>query len=463
MKGLRPIATGLLLVGLGASIRATAETAAQQRAHEILAELVGIDTTEAHGSTTQAAEAVARRLREAGYPPEDLFLGGPSARKGNLVARLRGSGSEKPVLLLAHLDVVAARREDWSVEPFQLTEQDGFYYGRGSLDDKAMAAIFTEKMLRLKREGTPLRRDVILALTADEEGGPENGVDWLLTNHRALVEAGLVLNDGGGGRRRNGRKIANALQASEKAYANFTFEVRDPGGHSSLPRPENPIYRLAAGLTKLAAFSFPVALNEVTREQMRLTAATESPEIGAAIAALLADPDDAAAAATLSAVPSYNALLRTTCVATRLEAGHANNALPQTARAVVNCRILPGHAAEEVRRELVQILGDERISVTATETDVVSPLLPVDPALRTAAERITAELHPGVPVVPSMSTGATDSKYFRAAGIPAYGLSGIFVDVEDVRAHGKDERVGIEDFRNGQVFLDRLVDALVLP
>lgn len=450
------------LAAAGAS-RAQELGPSQRLAHEIHAELVGIDTTEARGSTTAAADAVARRLREAGLPEDDLFLGGPAERKGNLVARLRGTGDEKPLLLLAHLDVVEARREDWTVEPFQLTEKDGFYYGRGSLDDKAMAAIFTEKVLRLLREKTPLRRDVILALTADEEGGPDNGVDWLLRNHRSRVEAGLVLNEGGGGRRRGGRKIANTLQASEKTYANFSLEVRDPGGHSSMPRPDNAIYRLAAGLTRLAGFAFPVALNEITREQLRLSAATEAPEVGAALEALLADPEDAAARDALSAIPSYNALLRTTCVATRLEAGHANNALPQTARAVVNCRILPGHSADEVKATLERVVDDERIAVQALEIDIASPLLPIDPALREAAEQITARMHPGVPVVPSMSTGATDSKYFRAAGIPAYGISGLFIDVDDVRAHGKDERIGVADFLDGQEFLDRLVDALARP
>ena len=453
---------GGLLVAASAP-RAEDLSPRQRELHEIHAELVGIDTTGSRGSTTQAAQAVAKRLREAGFTDEDLFLGGPSERKGNLVARLRGNGREKPLLLLAHLDVVEARREDWTVDPFQLTEKDGYYYGRGSLDDKSMAAIFTEKMLRLRREKVPLRRDVILALTADEEGGPENGVDWLIRNRRELVEAGLVLNEGGGGRMRGGRRIANALQASEKTYANFALEVHDPGGHSSLPRPENAIYRLAEGLTRLAGHAFPVELNDVTREQLRLSATAESPEIAAAIRALLADPADPAAVATLSALPSYNALLRTTCVATRLEAGHANNALPQSARAVVNCRILPGHSADAVRLELERVLADGRISVTPMETDVASPLLPMEPAVLTAAEKITAEIFPGVPVVPSMSTGATDSKYFRAAGIPAYGISGIFIDVDDVRAHGKDERVGVKELLDGQEFLDRLVDELARP
>lgn len=454
------LAAGLLAAGLAAGDERTPE---QALAHEIHAELVGIDTTEAHGSTTLAAEAVARRLRAAGFPDADLFLGGAAPSKGNLVARLRGSSGEKPLLLLAHLDVVDARRDDWSVEPFVLTEKDGFYYGRGSIDDKAMAAIFTARLLRMKQAGVVPRRDVILALTADEEGGPHNGVEWLLQQHRPLVDAGLVLNEGGGGRMRQGRYLANSLQASEKIFANYALEVRDRGGHSSVPRPENPIYRLAAGLVRLADHRFAVSLNPVTREQFAASAAGESGEIAAAMRALAANPSDVAAAETLSAVPVYSALLRTTCVATRVDAGHANNALPQTARAVVNCRILPDQAPDDVRAELVRVLADDRISVTSMEPEIASPLLPVDPELRAAAERLTEEHFPGVPLVVSMSTGATDSKYFRRAGIPTYGISGIFSDVDDVRAHGRDERIGVVQFYEGQRFLDDLVDALALP
>jgi acetylornithine deacetylase/succinyl-diaminopimelate desuccinylase-like protein len=459
----RRIGLSLLLVAVASTARGDELTPEQALAHEIHAELVGIDTTAEHGSTTEAAEAVARRLQEAGFTPEELFLAGPSPRKGNLVARLHGSGSEKPLLLLAHLDVVEAKREDWSVEPFQLLERDGYYYGRGSLDDKAMAAIFSAKLIRLKREGKAPRRDVILALTADEEGGPENGVEWLLENQRGLVDAGIVLNEGGGGRMRKGKYLANSLQASEKTYMNFALEVRDRGGHSSLPRKENAIYALAAGLERLAAFSFPIELNEITRVYLERSAAMESDATAAAMRALAADPADAAAAATLAETPLYNAILRTTCVATRVEAGHANNALPQSARAVVNCRILPGQSAEKVRETLVQVLQDERINVTATEPEIASPLVPLDPTVIAAVEKVTAELFPGVPVVPSMGAGATDSKYFRRAGIPAYGVSGIFADVDDVRAHGRDERIGVKQFYEGQAFLDRLVDALALP
>jgi acetylornithine deacetylase/succinyl-diaminopimelate desuccinylase-like protein len=432
----------------------------QQLAHAIYKELIEINTTHSVGNTTKAAAAVAKRLRAAGFAARDLHLLGPTPVKGGLVARLHGSGAQQPLLLLAHLDVVEAKREDWSVAPFKLLEQDGFFYGRGTLDDKAMAAIFVADMIRLKREHVQPNRDIILALTADEEGGPDNGVDWLLKHHRELVEAELVINEGGGGRIREGKYLLNGVQASEKTYTDFQLEVKNKGGHSSLPTPDNAIYRLAAGLGRLEKFAFPVELNEVTRVYFERSAKLESGQIAADMAALLHDPPDPAAVARLAEIPSYNAMLRTTCVATRLDGGHANNALPQTARANVNCRILPGHSEDEVRQTLVQVLADEQISITVTEGGTAGPASPLDPQLMQAVEKITEAMWPGVPAVPTMSTGATDSRYFRNAGIHAYGVSGIFVDMDDVRAHGKDERLGVKQFYEGQEFLHRLVMAL---
>jgi acetylornithine deacetylase/succinyl-diaminopimelate desuccinylase-like protein len=452
-----------LLAGVAAAGMASAEPArspAEALTREIYEELIEIDTTHTSGDTTLAAEAMARRLREAGVPEADVRVLGPAPKKGNLVARLRGAGEARPLLLLAHLDVVEARREDWSFDPFTLLEQDGFFYGRGTLDDKAMAAIFTAEMIALARERAPLRRDVILALTADEEGGTHNGVDWLLREHRELVDAALVLNEGGGGRSQGGRRLSNAVQASEKIYQDFELAVRNRGGHSSLPTRDNAIYRLAAGLENLARHRFPVELDPVTREYLARTARVERPEIARAMRALLDDPGDAEAAAALADVPSYDAALRTTCVATQLDAGHARNALPQLARANVNCRILPGHSAEEVRGALVGVLGDPEIAVRAIESEVASPALPIDPELLGQVEAITESLWPGVPVIPTMSPGATDSKYFRRAGIPAYGVSGIFVDIDDIRAHGRDERVGVQQFYEGREFLHRLVSGL---
>ena len=459
----------LCAVGAGGAaapaLAAGAERTPRERlAREIYEELVETDTSVTSGSTTGAAEAVAARLRAAGVPAGDVHVLGPSPRKGNLVARLRGSGAEGPLLLLAHLDVVDARREDWSVDPFTLLERDGFFYGRGTADDKAMAAIFTALAVELARERRPLRRDVIVALTADEEGGPEDGVEWLLREHRDLVDAALVLNEGGGGQLRGGRRLLHAVQAAEKTYADFELVVRDKGGHSSRPTPENAIYRLAAALGCLAAYRFPAELNPVTRAYFERAARVEEGSAAADLAALAASPADAAAAERLSADPSWNAQLRTTCVATRLEGGHANNALPQLARAVVNCRILPGHTVDEVQAALVAAVADPAVLVGRLETpSAPAPPAAVDPALLSAVERITEAMWPGVPVVPTMSAGATDSRYFRSAGIPAYGVSGLFHDRDDVRAHGRDERLGVAEFYEGLEFLGRLVAALAEP
>jgi acetylornithine deacetylase/succinyl-diaminopimelate desuccinylase-like protein len=429
-------------------------------AREIYEELVEIDTTHSQGSTTLAAEAVATRLRAAGV--DDVRVLGPSPTKGNLVARLRGGGAEPPLLLLAHLDVVEAKREDWSVDPFTLLEQDGFFYGRGSADDKAMAAIFTALFVEKARSGAPLRRDLILALTADEEGGVENGAEWLLRTERALVEAALVVNEGGGGQMRGGRYLLHAVQAAEKTYADFELVVRDKGGHSSRPTSENAIYRLASALERVEELEFPVELNAVTRSYLGRAAEVETGATASDMAALARDPDDAAAAARLSEQPTYNAVLRTTCTATRAFAGHANNALPQLARAIVNCRILPGHPADEVKAQLAGAIDDPRVEIAQIDVEFSAPAPPaeVDPQLLAVVEGISQAMWPGVPVIPTMSSGATDSRYFRGAGIPAYGISGMFHDIDDVRAHGRDERLPVRSFYEGLEFLGRLVDAL---
>jgi acetylornithine deacetylase/succinyl-diaminopimelate desuccinylase-like protein len=457
----------LALLGITiAPLASGAELPAPRQAlvREIYEELLEIDTTHSTGSTTVAAEAVARRLRAAGVPEEDVAQLGPAPTKGNLVARLRGDGTEPPLLLLAHLDVVEAKREDWSVDPFTLLERDGFFYGRGTADDKAMAAIFTEIFLEYARAKTPLRRDLILALTADEEGGTENGAQWLIAKHRPLVEAALVINEGGGGQMRGGRYLLHAVQAAEKTYADFELAVRDVGGHSSRPTPANPIYKLAGALERLAAHRYPVELNPVTRAYLAKAASVETGETAADMAALAKDPADAAAAERLSKHPGYGALLRTTCTATRVAGGHANNALPQLATAVVNCRILPGHTVEEIQAGLVEILAEPALAIAQLDADFSAPAAPaeVDPALLALVARLTEETWPGVPVVPTMSSGATDSRYFRGAGIPAYGVSGIFHDIDDVRAHGKDERLGVKQFYEGQRFLGRLVEALAV-
>ena len=448
------------------AVSARAQSAPHQRqAREIFEELIEINTVDSVGNNTTAAEAMARRFRAAGFPERDIFVGGPRADKGNLVVRYRGRDAgrgAKPVLLLAHLDVVQALKEDWSadLDPFTFTERDGYYYGRGTSDDKAMAAMFVANLIRLKAEGFVPTRDVIVALTADEEGGPANGVDWLIKNHRDLVDAAFVINEGGGGALRDGRPFLHSVQATEKVYVDFTVEVRNRGGHSSVPRPDNAVYQLAEGLARLGRYRFPVQLNEVTRAFFERTATIESPEIAAAMRTMVRNPGDEAAAAIVATTPRYNSTMRTTCVATMLRGGHAPNALPQLASANVNCRILPNTSAAAVRDTLIRVLGDTAIKVAAAPDLPATAPSPLLPEVFNAVERLTRQMFGSIPVIPTMSTGATDSKYFRAIGIPAYGVSGIFGDPNDGRAHGRDERIAIKSFYDGQEFLYRLVEEL---
>ena len=456
------VALAFVLAGAGAEAR---ELSARERlAREIYEQLIEIDTTHSTGSTTRAAEAMAKRLRDAGVPERDVRVLGPE-RKGNLVARLRARGKpkQKPLLLLAHLDVVEAKRSDWSVDPFTLTEQDGFFYGRGTIDDKAMAAIYVTLAIELVREGTRLERDLILALTADEEGGGQNGARWLVEEKRELVDAGLVINEGGHGALRQGKPLYLALQAAEKTSMNFELVARDKGGHSSRPAPGNAIYRLAAALGRVEKLEFPAQLNEVTRAYFERLARTVRGPDARAMTALAKNPRDAKAARQLSAQPIYNATLRTTCVVTQINGGHAPNALPQEARALINCRALPGHAQAEVERALVAAIADASLELRALRKRESSAPARVDAQLLASVTRITERMWPGVPVIPTMGTGATDSTYFRLAGIPAYGVSGLFDDIDDYRAHGRDERLGVAQFYDGLEFLRRLVRELATP
>jgi len=434
-----------------------------QRAREILKELIEINTTDTPGgNVTRAADAVAARLKAAGFPAGDMQVLGPDPRKGNLVARLRGTGAAKPLLLLAHLDVVEAKREDWSFDPFTFLEKDGFFYGRGTSDDKSMAAQFVANLIRLKEEGFKPDRDLILALTADEEGGAFNGVDWLVKNHRDLIDAEFAINEGGGGTMRGGRYLTNEIQASEKVFQDFHLEVTSSGGHSSLPVKDNAIYRLSAGLARLAAFEFPVELNEVTRGYFERSATVQSdPKMAADMRAVARPTPDLAAAARLSAsLPYYNAQMRTTCVATRLLGGHANNALPQMAGANVNCRILPGVSPASVKARLVEVLADPKITVTFVGDATPSKPSALRPDVMSAVESLTRQMFPGVIVVPVMSTGATDGLYLRNGEIPTYGVDGTFGDIDDVRAHGRDERVGVKQYFEGLEFQYRLIKEL---
>jgi acetylornithine deacetylase/succinyl-diaminopimelate desuccinylase-like protein len=428
----------------------------QELARELLKELIEINTTDSVGDNTAAAQAMADRLLAAGFPAEDVQVLGPVERKGNLVARYRGRESgRRPLLLLAHIDVVEADPADWTLPPFTFIEEDGYYYGRGTTDDKDEAAIHIANFIRMKEEGFQPDRDIIVALTADEEGGNHNGVQWLLENHRELIDAEYALNEGGGGAMKDGRHIANGVQASEKVYQTFTLEVTNPGGHSSLPLKDNAIYHLADALVRIRNYDFPVSLNEVTQMFFERSAELEEGERAAAMRGVMQSPPDAAAIAYFSDTPFYNSRLRTTCVATRLDAGHADNALPQRARATVNCRVLPGESIDSIHNTLETVIGNELVSVTRVGEATPSPPSPLTPEMLGAIEAITEEMWPGVPVIPTMSTGATDGLFLRNAGIPVYGVSGLFGEIDDVRAHGQNERILIESYFEGQEFLSR--------
>lgn len=435
-------------------------TKEQLAAKAIYKQLVEINTTADRGSTTIAAEAMAVRFRAAGFPERDIFQGGAAPTKGNLVVRYPGSGARKPLLLLAHLDVVEAKREDWTRDPFAFEETDGFFYGRGSTDDKPMAAIFVASLLRMKAEGYVPDRDLILALTADEEGGPHNGVQWLLKNHKPLVEAEYALNEGGGGSYKNWQPLLHSVQATEKVPVNFALKVTNKGGHSSVPVADNAIYHLANGLARIASHTFPVQLNDVTKVFFERTAQIETPELAAAMKAIVKNPADAQAAATLSRQPRYSSMLRTTCVATRLFGGHADNALPQLATANVNCRIAPNVPPSQVREELLRVMGDTAVQIAEAPPLAPSAPSPLTPELMQPVEALTRQMWPGTPVIPTMSTGATDGRFLREQGIPTYGVSGIFGDMDDNRAHGRDERLLVKSFFEGHEFLWKLVKTL---
>jgi acetylornithine deacetylase/succinyl-diaminopimelate desuccinylase-like protein len=434
-----------------------------QRARAIFEQLININTTGSTGSTTIASNAMAKRLLDAGFPPGDVqVIGLAESKNFNLVARFRGTGPQKPILLLAHIDVVEARREDWSVDPFTLLERDGFFYGRGTLDVKDGAAILVATLARLKQEGYRPNRDLILALTTGEEGGSDyNGVQWLLANHRDLIDAAYVINmDAGDPVILNGKRAFRSVQAAEKVYVTFKLQVRNPGGHSSLPTKDNAIYRLAAALGRLSAYAFPAQLNEITRASFEKWSQLQQGALAADMAAVAQPTPDTAAIRRLSdASPLYNAQLRTTCVATELAGGHAENALPQSAAATVNCRMLPGTPQDEVQRTLTTVVADTAVAVTVVQAAVPSPMAALKPDVMDAIERVTTRLW-HIPVIPVMETGATDGLYLRNAGIPVYGVSGVFVDITDIRAHGRDERIGVQEYYDGAEYIYQLVKAV---
>jgi acetylornithine deacetylase/succinyl-diaminopimelate desuccinylase-like protein len=444
--------------------------AVNQLAHDIFKQLVEINTTDSVGNVTTAAEAMAKRLRDAGFTDKDVIVAGPNEKKKNVVVRFRGTGKRKPILFIGHLDVVEARREDWTTDPFQFVEKDGFFYGRGTNDMKAGDALLVTTFIRLKKEAYVPDRDLILALTADEEGGHFNGVEWLLREHRDWVDAEYCINlDGGEFEKQNGKRLLAAMQGSEKVYADFQFESVNPGGHSSEPVRDNAIYHLAGALTRLRDYDFPVKVNEITENYFARTAEISPGESAADLKAVAKDPPDQAAAARLSREPYFNTLLRTTCVATMLSGGHAPNALPQTARANVNCRIFPGEDPQDVRNTLERVAADPKVSVTLVPQLGVDgkpvPTVTVPPSallseVVKAMEQTLNETYPGVPLVPTMSAGASDGKFTRTAGIPTFGIACMFFELGDNRAHGKDERIATQDFYDGVNFTYKLTRAL---
>jgi acetylornithine deacetylase/succinyl-diaminopimelate desuccinylase-like protein len=431
----------------------------QRLARDIYKEMIEIKSGVTTGATTPVARAVAARLRAAGFPEPDIFLGGPAAHKWNLVVRYHGTGARKPILLLAHTDVVEAKREDWTMDPFQFIEKDGYFYGRGTADDKAQAAIWVANLIRYRREGFKPDRDLIVALTADEEGGGYNGVRWLIENHRDLIDADLCLNEGGGGEMVNSKRISLNVQVAEKYVINYRVEVRNKGGHSSVPVPDNAIYQLAEALARLSHFEFPIKTNEVTKAYFGQMAKSEQGAVAEELRRV-AEGSPEGMKQVAARYPRWNSMLRTTCVATMLEGGHATNALPQLAAATVNCRVMPDDSPEYVEAALKKAIADDRVSVKSTRAPAPGPASTLRPDLMKQITRITDSLWPGVIVIPSMSTGATDGKALRAAGIETYGVSGLFGERGDVRAHGQDERMLAESFYQAQVFLYDLVKAL---
>jgi acetylornithine deacetylase/succinyl-diaminopimelate desuccinylase-like protein len=459
-----------LMLCIVASVRGQEKERIQQLAREILQQLIEINTTDSVGNVTTAAEAMAKRLRVAGFDEQDIHLAGPRDNKKNLVVRFRGRGKRKSILFIGHLDVVEARRADWTSDPFTFLEKDGYFYGRGTEDMKAGDALLVTSFMRLKAEGYVPDRDLILALTADEEGGSANGVDWLLKNHRDWVDAEYAINfDGGEFEREGDKRLLAGLQAAEKVYVDYQFESLNPGGHSSLPSPDNAIYHLSGALSRLQNFSFPVNINEVTRNYFQKTAAFSKGQIADDMLAVAKIPPDLAAAGRLSQSPYYNSLLHTTCVATMLTGGHAPNALPQTARANVNCRIFPGEDPETVRQALEKVAADPKVSVAIVpykdDKGTIIPTVPMPPSpllpeVVQAEEKTVQTFWRGLPVVSTMSTGATDGRFLRVAGIPTYGIACMFFEVNYNRAHGKDERVGVKDFYDGVEVAYKLIKNL---
>ena len=432
---------------------------------DVLKQLVEINSTHAFGSTA-AAKAMAARLVAGGFAPADVQVLIPDGHpdKGNVVVRLRGTGRGKPILYIGHLDVVEAKREDWTSDPFTLTETDGWLYGRGTIDMKGQDAALVTSLVRMKHEAFRPKRDIVVALTADEEaGGDFSGIDWLLKTHRDLIDADLVMNpDGGGGEAgmQHGRKLYVSVQTSEKVFVTYQIEATDKGGHSSQPTPDNPIYRLSRALNKISDHAFPTDLTATTRGFFARRADLETGQIQADMRAVGAGTQSADAIKRLSAQVETNVMLRTTCVATQFSGGHGESALPQRARATIQCRVIPGEPVADIQAALVGVVGDPKVTLTVLTPETLSPESPLSPTVVGAVAAVAKDMWPEVVVLPIMSPGASDSAFTRQAGMASYGVDGMFDDIDDSRAHGRDERIGVKAFGEELEFTYRLMKRL---
>ncbi|MEO5626685.1 MAG: M20/M25/M40 family metallo-hydrolase [Dokdonella sp.] len=458
-----PLLTAILAAS-ALPAHATAADADEKAFRALYKQLVEINTTLSAGSCTEAAKAMQSRLVAAGIPSADTAVWASEARPkdGNLMATLKGSDAKAaPILLLAHIDVVEAKRADWVRDPFKLTEESGWFYARGASDDKAMASVFTDSLIRYRKEGFTPRRSIRLALTCGEETADTfNGASWLIKEHPDAMKAAFALNEGAGGELDAQEKpLALQIQAGEKVYQDFRLEVTDSGGHSSRPTRTNPIYALSGALARIGAYQFPIALNEATRAYFKAQLELAPIAVAEDIKAVLRDPPDAAAADRLWTLnPGWNGMLRTTCVATMVDAGHAPNALPQRAGANVNCRILPGTPLQAVKDELTRLADDSKIAITEVGDPSPTGNVPqLTPALLDPVRKVAETIWPGVAIVPTMSTGATDGRFLNAFGTPTYGLSGMFHDAEGSHAHGLNERIRVKSLLDGRRFLYEVV------
>lgn len=464
MRGIRPALLGLAAVFVCGTVAAQ-DTPQEKLAREILAELIAENTAPSGGSDIRPAiNDIVTRLRNAGFSDDNIHIVSKEGQADNLVVRYpSGNPTQPPLLLMAHLDVVEALPEDWTVDPFYMIEQDGYFYGRGTSDNKAGAAMLVANFIRLKREGFQPNRDLIVMLTGDEESSGA-GAQLLVNEHRDLIDAGVALNtDGGFIVLHDGQAQAFVMQTSEKIYVSYTLEATDPGGHSSLPRKDSAISRLSRALVDLQEFRFPISLNETSRAFFRLWTPMAPSEAQPVLKAILEDPNDSELSARLIEWPYYNALARTTCVATQLQGGHAENALPQTARATVNCRIVPQSSEEETANVLRAIATRQGVTVTQIAPAKPSPPSPLTPAIVDPVTEVAQQIWPDIPVIPEMSTGATDGLFVRKAGIPVYGVSAVAEDPNEMRAHGKDERIRVRSYFDAVEYWYRLVKVLSQP